>query len=223
MRPRPPIGTVHRGQLDRGQGGGVAYDVRVTEWGNPGEQPSAGYSGPPPTNPYAAPPSYPIGAPYPPAPYGYGYGYPPPYYAIGPSRPGTTIASAVLGYINAGLLVLAGSLLLFGASVISDIEEAADSHTDYGAELAFDGLLNFVAAGLLIAGGVMFTGRNATGRVLFSVAGGIVLAETVYWLVRFDGVTGSGVVVYPTLFAALTIIGLALVWTNDVSRWLSGR
>jgi hypothetical protein len=216
----------------------------VTDWGQSGGDPR--YQGPPPTgqwvpeqppaNPWATPPYGPAQPPYgpvqppygPPSPYGYGYppGYPPGYpagYPSGPSRPGTAVGAAVLGYINAGLLILAGSLLLFGASFVSDVEDATDSNTDYGAELAMDGFVNMIAAGLLIAGGVMLTGRNPNGRILFSIGSAVVLAETVYWLVRFDGLTATGFFVYSMLFAALTIVGVALAWSPGIGSWLSEK
>jgi hypothetical protein len=199
-------------------------------WATP--QPD-GYAQPSGYQPPGYPPGYPApGYPAPgyPAP-GYpapGYpapGYPryPAGYVSGPARPGTAIGAAVLGYISAGLLVLAGSLLLFGASFVSDVETAAGSGTDYGSELALDGFVNMIAAGLLIAGGVMLTGRNPNGRIMFSIGSGLVIAETLYWLVRFDGFTATGFVVYSVLFGALTVVGLGLAWAPGVSSWIGAK
>lgn len=209
----------------------------MTDWGRSGDEPpQGGYQGPPATGQYPPEPRYPSGpaaapgSPYPAAnPYAqvapYGYGYPPGYapgYPAGNGRPGTIIAAAVLGYVTAGLLILSGSLLVFGASIVSDVERAAGSFTDYGTELALDGLLNMVAAGLLIAGAVMMTGRKANGRTLLSVGGAIVLAETLYWLIRFSGLSADGFIFYAVLFAALSVIALSLAWTPGGSAWLRG-
>lgn len=211
----------------------------MTDWGQRGPDPRphgdsphgdpenpAPYFGPPETGPYAPQPEP---NPWAQPPYGYGYppgyppGYPQPYppgYPAGSARPGTLTAAAVLGYIGAGLLILAGSLLLFGASFVAGVEDYSGSPKNGSAELAFDGLLNMIAAALLIAGGVMVSGRNATGRTIFSIGGGLVLAESIYWLTRFSGVASSGLVVYTVLFIAITVIALALAWTADVGRWL---
>ncbi|MGI8678631.1 MAG: hypothetical protein ACR2LX_08100 [Jatrophihabitans sp.] len=187
---------------------------------------------------YQGPPSYPAGqypagqypaAPYPgaqypspmyPQPYGYPapYGYPPA--PTGPQRPGLILAACVLGYINAGLLILAGALLLFGASIAHDIQDLANGGRDYGTELGIDGFVNFVAAGLLIAGAVMFTASKSTGRILLAVGNAVVIAEAIYWLVRFDSIRSDGWIVYAVIFGALAVLPLAFSFTADVNRWM---
>jgi hypothetical protein len=173
-------------------------------------------------------PAYPIagypGQPY--APAGYA-GYPPAYpaypgYAWPPAepQPGTILGASILAYINSGLLILSGSLLLFGAAVIHDIDKATRSHTGYGTELAFDGVLNLIAGGLLIAGGVALSNRRTSGRVMLTVGTAVVLAECVYWLTRFSDTDFSGRIVYVLLFGALAIISVALSWTPAVTAWL---
>jgi hypothetical protein len=188
---------------------------------------------PQPPSPYAGPPS-PYGEQYPgaypnayPSPYGYpyptGYGYPAPL--PGERRPGTLTAAAVLGYIAAGLLVIAALIVFTGASIVSDVDNATDgvSLDGYTAELTFDGFLNLIAAGLLIAGGVVMTGRRARGRTLYSVGAAIVLVDAVYWVGRWGSVIADagGLAFYAVLFAALSIIGLALAWTQAGTRWLA--
>lgn len=183
----------------------------------PAGYPPTGYPG------YGYPPGAGYGYPagyggYPP---GAGYGYPAGYPGADPNpRPGTVIAAAVLAYINAGLLILAGSLLLLGASIVADVESATDSSTTYGAEFALDGILNLVAGGLLIAGGVVLTGRKPAGRILLSAGGLLVVAEAIYWLIRFAGLSLGGFIVYAVLFAALAIASAALCWPAAVSAWL---
>ena len=169
------------------------------------------------------PPSYP-GQPYPGQAYPIGMypGAPYPAYAWQPvePRPGAILGASILAYINSGLLILSGSLLLFGAALIHDIDKATRSHTGYGTELALDGLLNLIAGGLLIAGAVSLTNRRTSGRILLSVGGALVLAECIYWLARFSNSDFSGRIVYVLLFGALAVVSLGLSWTPPVSAWL---
>ena len=151
-------------------------------------------------------------------------GYPMPGYQLpgygGPPRPGGLTAAAVLAYVAAGLLIFAGILLFFGASVINSFD-TIDGGTASGgmltAELAFDGLLNLLSGGLLISGAVMFTGGRATGRVLMSIGSGIVIVESIYWALR----TGGDGVAWSVLFAAIVIVALSLAWTAGATRWLT--
>ncbi|GAB2472516.1 hypothetical protein [Jatrophihabitans fulvus] len=210
---------------------------------DPSGYPGSGqYEGPPQTEqypaqqPYGQPAPYqqPYGQPaYPqpayPQPYGYApppYGYPQPYGypPVGPKRPGMVIAASVLGYVNAGLLIIAGLVLLFGGALTNSFEDASDSGTNYGVELAIDGIVNFIAAGLIIAGAVIFTGGKTNGRTLLAVGNGIVIASAVYWMVRlsddrFDG-AGNGYIVWGVIFAALAILPLAFSFSGAINDWL---
>lgn len=199
-----------------------------------------GYGGPPPTGSYQGVPQQPYAGGYPQAygqpPYpgypvptgypGYGYsGYPP--QPQGPQRPGLVVAAAVLGYVNAGLLIVGGFLLLFGATIVNDIENAVDSGTDYATEAALLGVGNMIAAGLLIAGAVMFSGAKPVGRLLLAVGNGIVLALAVYWFLRFTddrfNDVGSGFLVWGSLYATLAVLSLAFSFTGAINRWLVER
>ncbi|MBE7188997.1 hypothetical protein [Jatrophihabitans endophyticus] len=188
------------------------------------------YTGPPatgwpPPHSAAAQPGYPPGG-FPPGYPGAGYawGSPAPFagHAIDPAdvRPGPATAAAVLGFVGSGLLILAGGLLLVGASLVADIESASGSHTNYGIEIGLDGVADLIAAALLIAGGVLLTGRKPAGRVVLTVGNAIVAALTIYWLVRFGGLT-SGLLFYPLLFAALAVVSTVLAWLVPVSAWLN--
>lgn len=191
---------------------------------------------PPPPSSSTSPPAYPPASPsaYPPAyppqyqphqyqpyqqqyPHGGPYGYP-----FGPRRPGTVTASAVLAFVTAGLLIVAGLLLLAGASLVHDLGNDLNSNPNPAtAELSIDGLLDLVAAGLLIAGGVMVNGRKPHGRTLLCVGGAIVIAGSVYWLARLGGASGS-VVFYALLFAALVVIAIPMLFTGSARAWLDG-
>ena len=202
------------------------------------ETPQDPYAG----QPYYGPPQQPYG-PYPPQQYGPpGYGqYPPPQqaypgypqyapyqhqpypyvYARPPGRPGTVTASAVLAFVTAGLLIVAALFLFAGASLISDFGDAVDRSTgSTTSELTLDGMINMIASVLLIAGGVMLTGRKPLGRTLLTVGSGIVVACSIYWLVRFD-TFGGGIVFYALLFGALVVIAVCMAYTATSRAWLA--
>jgi hypothetical protein len=209
--------------------------------GDPGQQP---YGGQPGLDPYAGhgePQGFAL--PYPPQPYpAQGYaaqGYPPvrpgnpyayPPVAYGPpplrtdARPGSLTAGAVLGYVAGGLIIFAGILLFLGSNAIDDLNASFDHrYAHLAAELRVDGVVNFVAAGLLIAGGVSMSSRTSSGRILYCVGTGVVLAESVYWITRFHHVDETGFVFYSLIFAALVIVGVSLSWTRGPSEWLARR
>ncbi len=178
--------------------------------------------GPPPYGPpasprYGAPASPRYGPPGPPPP-GYPGSYPAPWDT---GRPGGIPAAAVLAYIDAGLLILAGLLLLVGASAVDSWNDAFGSHDNsVTVELAADGLVNLISAGLQIAGGVLLTGRSETGRTLLTAGGAVCIAAGVYWVIRAHDL---GVVVWTIVFVALPIIALSLAWTVPATRWLRGE
>ena len=191
----------------------------------PGAAYPTGYASPPPgyLPPGYAPPGYaPPGYAYPAAPYpvGYaGYGYPQP--APGDARPGLATASAVLAFVVSGLLILAGLLLFLGGAIASDVEDSVNSSTHIGVELGLNGVVNLVAAGLLIAGGVTLVGRNRLGRVLLSIGGAIVVAAAVYWIVRFDDISSNSWNFDAGLFLVLVVLTLCFAWATPVTRWLA--
>jgi hypothetical protein len=199
----------------------------------PSEPQPPGYTPPPPTQyppanqPYPASgyPAYPPAYPPPGYPQGYqpypqqGYGpYPTP---SGSGRPGTVIGAAVLAYIVAGFLIIAGVSLFSGASTINDIGNSVDADTSSAtAELVVDGLLNLLAAGLLIAGGVQLTGRKLAGRTMLAVGVGLVVAEGLYWLIRVGD--GAGVIVFWVgVFVAPAVVAVCLAGGAQVRRWLT--
>jgi hypothetical protein len=177
-----------------------------------GQQPPPGY--PPPG--YYPPAGYPYG---PPA-YGYPQGYPPPYYPQPLQRPGTATTSSVLAFVNGGLLIAAALLLFVGASVVGDLQNSGQFDMTYTTtEFRIDAVVNLLAAGLLIAGGVLFAGRRTVGRTLIVAGGVIVIVAAIYWLVRFDAF--ATVVFYALLFSALAIIAIAMGYTAATKAWLS--
>jgi hypothetical protein len=201
---QPYAGQPYAGQPYAGQpyAGQPPPPYTAAPYGVPGQYP----------NPY--PPPYPAG--YPPAPYGYPAGAPYHPYA----RPGQVLAASVLGYVLAGLLIVTGFMLLFGASLSSDLGDAFDSDTSgVTTELAFDGLVNLIIGGLLIAGGVLFTGANPRGRRLLAIGAIATLVDCIYWLARADGDGDAAIIVI--LFGAPAAISLVLAFSTVVRNWLS--
>jgi len=172
-----------------------------------GQPPPYGYApqyGYPPQYPFAYPYTY----PYPPAP--------PP--TIGRRRPGTTTAAAVVGWVTAGLLVIAATVLLAGSSATADIGDTFGVDTSWASEFVVDGVINLVCAGLLVVGGIWLADRKAGGLLMLTVANLVIAADAVYWTVRFDSY--AALIPSAVVFGALAVVGAALAWTADSRTWL---
>lgn len=186
--------------------------------GAPGPLPDPGYSGPPPTGMYQHPPwPYPPYPPYPPP-----RNYPP--YPVPPAdaRPGTVTAAAVLGWVLAGLLLLAAGLLFFGAAFLHDFDAVNGTSTgSYVAEFTVDALIDVLTAGLLIAGGIGLTTRSGSARMLFTVGAGVVVVASMYWLARWGDRAGGAIVGYAVIFGGAAVVALGLTWTGAAGEWLS--
>lgn len=172
-------------------------------YGNPGAQP--------PTQP-GYPPQYQYGYPY-------AYPYPPaPPPIIGRRRPGTTTAAAIVGWITAGLLVVASTVLFASSSASNDLGNTFGVDTSWTSEFIVDGIIDLICAGLLVAGGIWLADRKPAGQMMLTVANLVVAADSVYWVARFDSY--GGLLPFAVVFGALAIVGTALAWTADTRRWL---
>jgi hypothetical protein len=211
---QPAYGQPAYGQPAYGQ---PAYGQPA--YGQPAFGPPPGYGQQPPS--YGPPPSY--GQP---QNYGQpGYGPPTPYFPVGATwagglaRPGKVVASSVLAWVQAGLLVIA-AIAAFGS--------ASDPYSDgdpliQGAgetEYIFNGLADLLIVGLFIAGGVMFTGGNRRGRELLAVATALSLAGSIYWIAR---ATDSGVSVIAVFLGIMPVVAVSLAYARSVSTWLVAR
>jgi hypothetical protein len=123
--------------------------------------------------------------------------------------------------VSAGLLIIAGILLFFGASFISGFDTSGSTDNLTG-ELVIDGLVNLAAAGLFIGGSVSMTTGNPSGRSLYYVAAGVVVVAAVYWAARWSSDVG-GRMVYVVVFGALAVIGMSLASTSRSTHWLRHR
>ncbi|MBV9593172.1 MAG: hypothetical protein JO147_05160 [Actinobacteria bacterium] len=162
-----------------------------------------GYPPPyPPGFPSPYPPGYPVGAYYP--------GYPP----SGSGRPGALTAAVVLGYVVAGLLIIASFSVFAGASAISDNDNVYRTNS---AEYVVAGIVSLIAGGLLITGSVMMTNRNLRGRPIFQIAAVIDLILGIYWMTK-DAVF----IAWCGLFVAPIVVAVALLGHRAVTGWLRG-
>ena len=220
-------------------------------WADPSTptQPGSPYQGPPPTQPYPHPSPYGYpgyGAPGYGAPgYGYpgygapGHGYPGPWAPVPPrppQRPGQVITTAVLAFVQAGVVLFSSLYLWFIASFV-DIAAAGDpsmssarvdSLTREGTVLAVVQLLSVV---LLVTAGIRaLSARTRTSWLLAVAAHGIQILLAVYWAVRLvavmndfpGGGPGGGFAAFTLVFAAAPLVGLGMVAVGPGRRWFDG-
>lgn len=199
----------------------------------------APYAGPPTTAPPGAgwaPPGY--GAPYPHAGYGYpppGYGYPSPWPVVPRARrPGQVIASAVLAFVQAAMVLVASLYVWFAASIVDIVAADAPGSLDTGTarDLATEGsvlaIVQVVSAVLLVGAGVMaLNQRNRRSWMLLLAGLGLQVVLSVYWLVRLLALAGATAgpdagglfFVFTLFFAAGPLVGLGLVLIGPGRHW----
>lgn len=229
-------------------------------WADPATptEPGPPYAGPPATSPPPPAPAYgfgpygppgypqpygppPFGAAYPP-PYGYpaGYGSPAPWVPgppPGPRRPGQVIGSAVLAFVQAGLVLLASLYVWFAVSLIgvaagqaptSDGADTARTLVAEGNVLAVVGLLSAV---LLVVGGIAgLTRRSATAFWLLVAGHAVQVLLVAYWWIRLYTVLGDvpgtlpegAFASYALIFAVAPLVGLGLVLLDPGRGWFDG-
>jgi len=208
--------------------------------GTPTPPPSEGNGYPafapgyPPAPGYVPPPAYQQGYPgYPPQgppPTGYGQyppGYPPGYplapgYPLVPVRPGVpgnARAAAVLSFIQAGLVIIAGLGTISGSDngdIFDLFNGVRLSSTPSSQTFTVMGLLAIVAGGLLIAGGVQLPRKKS---VLLVIGSAISLALSAWWLIVFE--LESDVLVWALLLSAMPIIAICLALGRTTKDWIA--
>jgi hypothetical protein len=217
----------------------------VTAPGNPWADPATtteavAYGGPPPTTPYAAPPAFHPGthpgAAYPgwPVPAQYWPAYGPPVPAR-PRRPGQVVASAVLAFVQAGLVALTSAYVLLLASTLGVVSTGFGGDAE-AAALVTEGIVVTVVQVLsvvaLVVGGILVLNRRSRSSWLtLVVALAVQLVIALYWLVRLstlgtlteDVVGSTGLLVAAVLFyVAAPAVALGLLLVGSVRRWADG-
>jgi hypothetical protein len=189
--------------------------------------PAQGY----PAQGYGAPGGYPPGA-YP----GYtqqpGYGgfpvqgYAVPVQVFVPAKqgaPGLVLASAVIGYIVAGLVMLLSLFLFTGASIADGLNDATSGgDNSLTTEFTLDGFLNLLIGGLYIAGGVVMTGRKQSGRRMTLIASTLCIAASFYWMFRWDSFSdtdNSAFFGWGIFFLVLSVLTAVFTLTGSASQW----
>jgi hypothetical protein len=186
----------------------------------PGFPPAPGY--------YQQPPGYPqpaAGQPYQQAGYptaGYpSAGYPQPGYPgyppvpAGPVRPGAVTAAAVLAFVQGGVVLISGIVLL---SVVNEISRRVDGYTGGKTEAWILTIAVILAGALLIAGGVQIL-KGPTGVVIGGAA--LSLLISVYFLVRSE--FNAAVVWLALSYAVLPVIILAFALGAGARSWAARR
>jgi hypothetical protein len=136
-------------------------------------------------------------------------------------RPGTLVASAVLAFVAGGLLILAAVVLFSSARFVSDLGDVWSSDArSVTNELSVDGVVNLCAAALLIPGGVLLLGGKAFGQSLVAIGSVVVVAATVYWVIRAQA-GYSGTIVFATVFGALAVVGISLAYAPSARNWIA--
>ncbi|HLM06414.1 MAG TPA: hypothetical protein VK402_14645 [Blastococcus sp.] len=218
-------------------------------WADPATptEPGPPYAGPPATAPVPGPYGYPSPYGQPPGygwppqygpPYGWPpqYGYPMPWVPQPPRRPGQVITSAVLAFVQAGLVLFA-TLYVW---MIASLADFAANDPDVPA--AFRGLATeatvlavvqvFSVVLLVVAGIRALTRRTRAAWILLLVAHGAQVALALYWAVRVMSLFGDlpdpgpdpgGIfAAYSLFFAAAPLVGLGLVLVGAGRRWFDG-
>jgi hypothetical protein len=146
---------------------------------------------------------------------GYG-GMPPapPEYTGGPvARPGTVTAAAVLGFVQAGLTIIATIILLIGLAAVQDVVNNAESinGVDVGggglALLWIAGFVALIGAGLLIWGSVK--ALSGTAGNLLVIAAGLQIVLCVFWLIEGAGIIPILLIVMPIITLVMSLGGPA--------------
>ena len=217
-------------------------------WADPATptEPGPPYAGPPVTGPpapspyapvpYGQPPGWPpspYGA-YPPGPWGAGPWMPGP--PPGPRRPGQVVGSAVLAFVQAGMVLFTSLYIWFAVSLIGlAAGQASGSPSPDAESLAAEGkvlvVLGLLSAVLLVVGGVAaLTRRSRTAWLLLVAAHAVQVVLAAYWGIRLYAVVGDipGTVnegafaAFALIFALAPVVGLGLVLFGPGRRWFDG-
>jgi hypothetical protein len=187
--------------------------------------------------PYGYPPQY--GQP---APYGYpgqgypGYGYPGPWGPVPPrrpQRPGPVITSAVLAFVQGGVVLLASLYVWFFASVLGVVSQEtpgvyADRMDSVSTEVTVLAILGIASVVLLVVAGIRaLSARTRAAWLLTIAAHAVQIVLAVYWAVRLvtfmNDIPGpdssAALAAVSIVFAAAPVVGLGLLLSTSSRRW----
>jgi hypothetical protein len=192
--------------------------------------PNPVYPGPevaaPPPGVYAGPPSYQRPPTYVDVPEwqrmyrqvdpsGYPGGYPVPPHSHRADHPGSITALSVLAFLDSGLLLLSGFVILVGASAAQGLDDGG--HDNGALKLIFAGLANLVAGGLLTTGAFSMTNRHPRGRAFLAYGTAICVAAAILWLEA----QGSKDVLWTVVFCGPALVATGLALGPQATTWLA--
>jgi hypothetical protein len=147
----------------------------------------------------------------------------PPEYTGGPvARPGTVTTAAVLGFVQAGITIIATIILMIGLAAVQDVVNDAESVGGVDIDGGGLGLLwaaGFVAlvgAGLLIWGSVK--ALSGTAGNLLVIAAGLQIVLCVFWLVEGAGIIPILLIVMPIISLVMSLGGPAKQYEASKKR-----
>jgi hypothetical protein len=190
----------------------------------PGQQPPVPGYGQQPGYPQTPPGGQPVyaGQPYPQGQgqnHGGGYGQQAPL-----EKPGTITGAAVLGFIQAGITLIATIILAMGLM-------NAGSVTDGLAEPWVVTIAQFVGVILLIFGSVQLIGGS--NRNLYLIAVGLEIVISLYWAIRFGAADTAGLAAIENFrnsliliavgFVIMPVIGLILAAGSGTGRYIAAK
>jgi hypothetical protein len=119
-------------------------------------------------------------------------------------KPGTITGAAVLGFIQAGITLIATVIFTLG------LAQASALASGLGEMWAVD-IAQIAGIVILIIGGVLLAGGKSRG--LFLVATGLEIALSLYWAIRFGSVSTDGIGAFESFqnFFILLAIGFAIM------------
>jgi hypothetical protein len=127
----------------------------------------------------------------------------------------------VLAFVGGGLLLLAALVLFSSARFVADLGDVWSSDPrSVTNELSVDAVVNLCAAALLIPGGVLLLGGKALGQSLVAIGSVVVVAATVYWVIRAQAAYG-GTIVFATMFGALAVVSLSLAYSPSARGYIT--
>jgi hypothetical protein len=153
-----------------------------------------------------------------------------------PQRPGQVITSAVLAFVQAGVVLFASLYLWFIASFVDLAAEGdptvasarLDALTREGTVLAIVQLVSVVL--LVLAGIRVLTARTRVSWLLALTAHAAQIVLAVYWAIRLvslvddfpGGGPGGGFAAFTLVFAASPLVALGVIVAGPGRRWFDG-
>jgi hypothetical protein len=152
-----------------------------------------------------------------------------------PGRPGQLITSAVLAFVQAGLVLFASLYVWFFASVVDIVSNqpgfpsTADGLATEGTVIA---IVQLVSVAVLIWAGIWaLTRRTQASWRLLLAAHAVQIVLTVYWIVRLSMLSsdvpgpdpGSAFIAFSLIVAAGPLVGIGLVAGGAGKRSYDGR